>query len=906
MGLFGSSKKTYVSSTVYNLAGDSKPVNYVRTALFGSILKEDRKMSHGEAITNSLITGPGAKLKRYSNWAKTSGYSNTIGQTQSEITISPFVDYGEVSQLIPHDANEEVFIQLAEITGPDYEYLAVDYISKNFPHRLNEEWTVDYVERSKVLIITFEKGSSYYIQDGRIDASSRYLYVAYNIFNTSDVIERTTGKPEIIGDGEPTPSLEGWTLLDSKVEHVFIPNNTVVTTLIEYSDGVTPPITLRSHSFGSSFFSNSTKRYYKDSYLGSQNSPDSSLRIQRDILVIQEGAFEEEINTEETEIVELSPTVTKTTTVKEQGTKGIIRKKIRYDKEIIAVLNPKPLQVFIYRERSGNSELDKLFPPRESFGEFVPFIPIRHFKKFISKDYLPDVYAASVKAAKRSMDATYSDIVDKIADNENVYDIDFTYVVFGASLNAKDHFSLEYIYRFFDKIYSGSFNPGSFLDWEARYNLYRQSMKKWQEWLEGQSSIVSGLFGTPAPAVIPMPEMPTSEVRITSSRVNYDMRISWKELFKDTGPGLAKPGAKVGEYWIERGGAREYPTYINYDARSLSDPSAWQNVISIRLERIYIYHQVSANSWERLSILGLKHENYVYKGKAVSITAFNALNDPDLSGFIIPIHRDILDSMSLIDVTQLAQSTGYLVFNSYQVVRKKWYQSGLFKFILAVVIVVVSIYTGGAGAAGGSGILGSNVAVGVALGATASITMAAIVGAIANSIAAMIMTQLIMKATTYIVDDKAGFLIAAIASFVALNITHTVANSSAAFSDSLASSFHNMLKADNLINLTKSIGSGYSQMISTDTQKLLESTQGVWEEFKDQSRIITQAYQDNLGTNLDLFNPMELTDVLSNITIESADSFLTRTLLTGMDIAEISMEMIEKHSKITLSTDVNL
>ena len=79
MGLFSSKKKTYVSSSVWNMAGDIKDrTNYLKSTVVGSVLLGSGSL--GEDIPRAYLNGPGMVLKKYAKWAKgPSGYDDQVG-----------------------------------------------------------------------------------------------------------------------------------------------------------------------------------------------------------------------------------------------------------------------------------------------------------------------------------------------------------------------------------------------------------------------------------------------------------------------------------------------------------------------------------------------------------------------------------------------------------------------------------------------------------------------------------------------------------------------------------------------------------------------------------------------------------------------------------------------------------
>ena len=76
MGLFQGKRKTIVSSTVFNLAGDDFE-NFTRQAVLQSVYLEQAS-DIDENFVSCLLDSPGFKIRRYFYWCK----KNKKGQWQ--------------------------------------------------------------------------------------------------------------------------------------------------------------------------------------------------------------------------------------------------------------------------------------------------------------------------------------------------------------------------------------------------------------------------------------------------------------------------------------------------------------------------------------------------------------------------------------------------------------------------------------------------------------------------------------------------------------------------------------------------------------------------------------------------------------------------------------------------------
>ncbi len=559
-----------------------------------------------------------------------------------------------------------------------------------------------------------------------------------------------------------------------------------------------------------------------------------------------------------------------------------------------ATLEWSSIKVFIYKIGSGNSELDNLVSDESDEGEFVPFIPLRIDNKFLSPSFQPAAYQIAKKAYKKSIGKEFDDLITQIADNESIDDIDHAYVVFGVPLNTKENAAKEYLYRFFDKCrLSQVVTNNEYQEGQEDAESYEKAMAKWQLWMVGQDDPENPLNGTPAPVRPNQRILPGSKVVIKNSGpldTKFNFTIKWGSITQSTGTGLKKPNAKVGEVWLTQGSGQTFGGGI-YNGNTI-----FQGLIN-SAGVISIHWQTSANSWKTLTISGLVHENIIYKKKSVDITDNEALADSEESGFIVPLHMATVHEMSLVHSTQMMTSAAYIVFNSKKTVKQKWYQTGFFKLIVIIVIVVITVVTAGTGTAPAVGLLGSAAAVGAAIGLTG--VAAIIAGSIANALAAMIVSKLIMAGAVELLGEKWGAIVGAIVSFVAINVG-TALNTGM----SMAQMVSSMSSAANLIGLTNAVGRGVAGYMQGQAMETMEKARKLAEETDKQLDEISRKFAEEFGYGRAALNPMGLTDTMYGNFTEGSEDFLKRTLLTGSDIAEMSIDMMMNYAQYSIQLNL--
>lgn len=876
MGLFSSKKKIYVSSVIYGMAGpeEDRP-NYLKTLVTGHFVAGDPKRYISDVLSEGYQAGPRFQLRSFYRWAQNN--YNYIGMPNSSMSGSAFVDNDILATQIPHGTGEDVVIQQSDVERGEIFYWGLQYVLRFMPQRVGEAWVADYNPATGQASVTFPD-SSYTFTPSGYDPDGVYICAQYMLSST------TSGGPEEadfvvnLAPGVPFTDVSAWTQDGVTNTPKSATLNKSVRTIVTYSDGRP-----------------STDNTVPSSTVGNWN--EKLTKAHHRTTIIDDGLsklVDQRIEQYETKAV--SPRNTDRTTQETVGgvtitTRVITTEDILEERRTEQLFNTPlsgevfgPNTVFIYRVGSGNVVLDNMFVTQTSVGQYFPFIPIRLDNKFLSDSYEPTAYALAKKAYKKAFKSDFDELIDQLKDNPSLGDIDYAYVAFGVPANIKDNSAKKYMFKFLDKLRAEQVvDPGAYASWASSQNSYEYQKKQWLVWF------LSGRIG-PEPVVGAPLTPPINEVTIASNgslNTNFNMVMAWEEIRATNGTGLGRPGAMSGDVWWNVGPTDEYD-YSNWNG------SGGETVETYLVDNITITMQLTTNTWRRLTIFGLVHRNYIYDGKFVEIGLKDALMDPDESGFLFPLHYPTMGEMSVVDSTQLCMSASNLVFNCFQIVKKKWYQRGIFKVILVIAVVVLTIVTGGAGAAS-VGLLGTNLAVGTALG---MVGLAAIIaGAIANALAAMIVMKLFTLATVAIFGEE----IAMIINFIASVYTMAVGGLTN-IGQSLSGMWGNMMNASNLLTLTNSVGNIYANYVNNSAMEIQKQTAEMIADYTKQAKEIAAKEREILGGGTG-FDPLALIGAPSFFT-ESIDSFLTRTLLTGHDVAEISHAMLDNFVEMSLSTPI--
>jgi hypothetical protein len=537
-------------------------------------------------------------------------------------------------------------------------------------------------------------------------------------------------------------------------------------------------------------------------------------------------------------------------------------------------------RMFIYEIGSGIPALDEVPLEETTPGGYLPSIPLRLDNEFLSSTYLSSAYNLAKRAYKKATGLKYDELIEKVADNEDLDDIDHATIVFAVPLNTKDNSSKKYLYKFFSEmLHRQTFDQTTYETYLEELEQHQADLAIYNQW------VIDGSIGTP-PTVSPYPSNSAqgNSVRITNTGSmipnRFDFEIKWTSIEEAGGTGLYAPGAKVGQAFVQAG-----------DSEGTANGWVWTgdgffSFIRELQTACRITIQTGPNNWKRLTIQGLKHINRIYKDKSVDTSAGEAIIDTEESGFLVPLNYEFMREMSLVDSTQMCTASTFIVFNCYKVVKQKWYQTGIFKVFVFIAIIFVSVVFAPAGAA----MTAAYASIGAALGLTG--IMAVIAGAAIIALAQMVLMKILTEFSVALLGEKFGMIIAA-----ALAFTVGVFGPGLLAGQSLATMWGSMMSAQNIMLMTSAVGDGISGYMAASAQETMQKTEELLANYQKESGKIEDLYAENIGYGKAFLDPFDLTNFMA----ESEDQFLYRTLLTGSDIAEISMDMLTNYSNYTLS-----
>lgn len=535
-------------------------------------------------------------------------------------------------------------------------------------------------------------------------------------------------------------------------------------------------------------------------------------------------------------------------------------------------------QYYLY-EFGTNAELtlEALFSTMNLSSPYYPAVPMRVWGQDMADTahQSTELYKTSKKLLNK-MGIKINKIAESINDNDSVDDIDFAFIVFSVNLNTSLRANQQYIYYFIK--YLIQIQTSSEADWLSWLNAYNQ-------WKSSDPTAADRREYINPPPVNAMrfytPADPNS---------NYQIGLQWQFAKSTMHTGQFQPGAKKGDVSVTPGVDNSY----QITTTTATDQS---EAYTVDGSVLVVKFQTTVDTWDEVIIIGFYHKNYVYKGKSVDNSIHDAFGSEDDTGFLLPLNYDIIENMGLVDFTQMSFNCNHIVFNCYQVVKQKWYQTDIFKVIVIVIAVVVTAISFGTASGPAAGAVAA-----VAAGTGTSLIVAAIILATGSVAVGMLIGKILDDVAVQLFGEEFGHIIGAIATMVVMYYAAPAAFGSIAGTSSTAASTAasntSWITTENILKATAAVGKvgqTYIQGQIADVQSDM------------------QAFQDTATENLDRVNDLinELTKRTGNIdtswfmngTIpnESLNTFLTRTLLTGSEVVELTHSLVHNYADIGLT-----
>lgn len=724
--------------------------------------------------------------------------------------------------------------------------------------------------------------------------------------------------------------------------------NQVTTTVVSYSDGRPNETTSSTVPIGTANWENFNRQYTKTGYQFSyENQIDGKrndcLRVWQSIA--QTGSIQV-VNQITTTQEIIFGGVIKTTTVTIATDTLILAKQAQRSRQGINITDYGPVKLWSYQLGTGHPSLDAWF--NNDMPPFFPVIPIRWNNQMISVSH-PDIAARNTKLIRRGYGINYMKLENSLAEHPDLGDIDHAYLFFGIPINAKDNASKLYLFKFFEYFFKDSTSKtpyamdGWSYGWDRRVlndvtdhfvdlnDFYRTSLAPNNQcpsmltrWIRITNSFGLDIrYGFHYRGIITgsgkaYGNMLPGEVRITLENSDVYNKWNWTGKFSPTNhsgyPFLKRwwdewyanmttqtaPLGGIGQYQSVLGYLTELP--INYGVSTYDIMSNFgtsnrtynihspveanlnnYNVQNIHNDTVYVItYQRAENTWQQIRIMGLTMENHIYAPeKTLKWWTDASIGIEEDSDFIIPLHEGVLKSMNFMDATEVCTQAGYVLCNCFVVNITKVKKKGFLGFLLSIVVAVVAIAVAVIAPQLAPGMTALFTSLGTAAGFTG--TAAIIAGGAVSMLAGLVLTQIITGIASLIFGDKLGALIGAIISVAVGHVAMGMQQG-----QTFVSAAKGLVSAEGVLAMTSAVGNGLQEFYQISAQQkvaklhdFIEDSQRELKSIWDKNKRLIERYEAEFGRTAIMFNRWSSPN-------ESMDTFISRTLLVGSDVAAIT------------------
>gem|GEM_PF-5300145 len=475
-------------------------------------------------------------------------------------------------------------------------------------------------------------------------------------------------------------------------------------------------------------------------------------------------------------------------------------------------------------------------------------------------------------AARKQTGKGASKLLKELRAHDDFKDFSYVYYFDGVPLNTRRKYLTRYVWEYFAGFATGGGDTAAAI---AAILAYNQQVQDYYAWLdamqakaEGTATAAQLALANGPPKTLPQPPASGAETEIRWGRdndwaswIHYSLCMYGTFGAQSTLPGqqinayTGKP-AKKGECWI-----------TNTKHAAGNDDRL---VKTLDADVTTFWYQEDLTTCRKYSIANLRFEKWVWRWGYVTITAAEALEDPHESKFFCLVLMQPLKIIGIVGATQVLCESALLEIDVYVQKRKKF---GFAQIVGLIVAIVVAVFYPPAG--------------GYYFG------LQGFAGAVATVATNIVVASVISTVAVKIFGAQLGSVIAFVASTVAMNMMQgaSLGNALGGLRDTLST-------AQGLINFTNAIGNAFRAYAAEKIARLQGEfntfMRGVKQEQNYLDSLMRDAGLQNMG-GVDAGQIMEaLERAFAN---EAPQDFLRRTLATGSDIAQMSMDYIYNHAQ---------
>ena len=469
-----------------------------------------------------------------------------------------------------------------------------------------------------------------------------------------------------------------------------------------------------------------------------------------------------------------------------------------------------------YKAGTGtHPEIDNVFDTvLNDSGSFFPFGYLRYDKKSEVDDPNSEVFKSSKKLFSY-LNMDYEAIGKTVNENPDIKDVESAILMMAVPADTSNPIEQQYLFDFFSGLQSNT----------ASYNNNVSSLTVFGIKMDlGQI-------------------LPASSIIIQDKR--FKMALSWDTIVKRKVAGSIGPKGSYGSGSNSKEVVQNVPMIGGGTFTFATDTPVH-----------YYRKQVTESVYEEIIIAGLEMKYWVFENYT---TTGDEANEKIL---LIPLDVNIVEQYTIPEREKLYSRALHFVFNSRQVVKLKWYQTGVFKAIITIVAIVITVLSYGS--------TWQTIGAAVAAG---TVTVAQVVTMFIIGLLKYLLITYTLKLFVKVVGVKFAFVVAIVAALAG------------SYQMIQAGSISGAPWAKDLMQLSTGLSKGIQSEIQSEYGDLLKE-QSEFEKYVEQQTKLLENAQELLGGN----NRLDPFIVFG----ESPDDFYQRTVHSG-NIGIVGIDAIENY-----------
>lgn len=298
---------------------------------------------------------------------------------------------------------------------------------------------------------------------------------------------------------------------------------------------------------------------------------------------------------------------------------------------------------FTYQDGKGTYPvLDALYAVNYTTpGTYFPFVMFRHHRvNRTAEEFRDTAEFKSTESLLRILHMDYADIGSKIHENPDIEDVEQAVMMLAVPASTTNQIELRYLFDFFIR-------------------------------LHGQ---------TPATTITTTQKGALTENAIVWRDADYRMTMSYGGVTRRLKAGRIGPQGTYEGDLETKTVSRTVDKVVPDELGGGTEQKTYTQTVYEKIVR----HQVTHSLYEEVRVTHPTmrydiYKNYAYEGGA------------DTQELIIPVDRSIANNYTLMEREELYYRSLRFVFNSRVTVKVKWYESGVFKAILTIAAIVITV-----------------------------------------------------------------------------------------------------------------------------------------------------------------------------------------------------------------------